>query len=159
MPPPSTSARRGGTIAAQVGELGPALASWNDFVGTAAADESGPTTTGPSLYEVAGLDPAAWIILSVDLDSAGPASSLVVYALDRRVHGVGSYADLVELGQQTGELGVTAFELTGPEARRLGASAFERLSVRLVARPFHDQRLVVQARHALPAGADRSTNR
>ena len=47
-----------------------------------------PTTTGPSLYEVAGLDPAAWIILSVDLDSAGPASSLVVYALDRRVHGV-----------------------------------------------------------------------
>ena len=120
-------------------------------MGTAAADESGPTATGPSLYEVAGLDPAAWIILSVDLDSAGPASSLVVYALDRRVHGVGSsYADLVELGQQTGELPVTAFELAGPDAQRLGASAFERLSVRLFARPFHDQRLVVQARTALP---------
>lgn len=111
---------------------------------------------GPSLYEVAGLDPAAWIILSVDLDSAGPASSLVVYALDRRVHGVGSYAELVELGEETGELPVTAFELSGAEAHRLGVAAFERLSIRLVARPFHDQRLVVQGRSSLPAREPRA---
>lgn len=138
-------------MVSEVGALGPAFASWNDFVGTAAADEC-PTDTGPSLYEVAGLDPAAWIILSIDLQSAAQGSSLVVYALDRRAHGVGSHAELIELGQQSGELPVTAFEMVGPDADRRGAAAFERLSVRLVARPFHDQRLVVQARHPLPDG-------
>ncbi len=155
-------------MTAAVEGLGPALASWNDFVGTAAADESGPTTTGPtttgpttdpttgpttqgpSLYEVAGLDPASWVILGVDLDTAGQASRLVVYALDRRVHGVASHAEVIELGHQRGELPVTAFELVGVDALRLGSAAFERLSVRLVARPFHDQRLVVQARRPLP---------
>lgn len=138
-------------MAPEVGALGPAFASWNDFVGTAAADEC-PTATGPSLYEVAGLDPAAWVILSIDLLTAAQGSSLVVYALDRRAHGVGSHAELIELGQQTGELPVTAFELVGADADRRGAAAFERLSVRLVARPFHDQRLVVQARRPLPDG-------
>ncbi|GAA3580261.1 hypothetical protein GCM10022197_42570 [Microlunatus spumicola] len=138
-------------MATSVGELGPALASWNDFVGTAAADESGPDATGPSLYEAAGLDPATWIILGVDLGTATPAT-LVVYALDRAVHGVSTHADLIDLGHRSGELAVTAFELCGPEALRRGAAAFERLSVRLVARPFHDQRLVVHERRALPVG-------
>ena len=126
--------------------LGPASASWNDFVGTAAADESGSVTVGESLYEVTGLDASSWIILSVDLVASGSSSSVVVYALDRRAHGVGSHADLVELGQETGELPVTAFELQGVDADQVRAGGFERLVVRLVARPFHDQRLAVRTR-------------
>ena len=130
--------------------LGPATTSWNDFVGTAAADESS-SDLRPSLYELVGLDPAAWIILGLDLTAVGPASGLVVYALDRAAHGVTSQAELVELGQRSGELPVTAFELKGSGGDRLGTSVFERLAVRLVARPFHDQRLTVKARRRGPA--------
>ena len=103
---------------------------------------------GKSLYEVTGLDASAWIILSVDLVAAGSSSSVVVYALDRRALGVGSHADLVELGQETGELPVTAFELQGVDADQVRAGGFERLVVRLVARPFHDQRLAVRTRRS-----------
>ena len=125
--------------------LGPALVSWNDFVGTADADESGRT----SVYEVAGLDPAVWLILGVDLETTRDTTTLVVYALDQTEHGVESHADAVELGHQRGELPLTAFELPTSD-RRLAADLFERLAVRLVARGFQDQRLTVRSRRTLP---------
>ena len=72
--------------------------------GTAAADESGRT----SVYEVADLDPAVWLILGVDLETTRDTTTLVVYALDQTEHGVESHADAVELGHQRGELPLTA---------------------------------------------------
>lgn len=141
-------------MGAHDGLLGPALASWNDFIGTAAADES----TTSSLYEFTGLDPAEWLILSVDLDTTAAAESLVVYALDRAGHGVSSDAEAIDLGYQNGELPVTAFELSLAD-HQLSASTFERLAVRLVARGFQDQQLTVQARRRLPEQSERSRSR
>lgn len=127
------------------GPLGPAVASWNDLVGTAAADESARR----SLYEVAGLDAASWMIVSVDLETSSGRSNLVVYALDRTAHGMSSNADALEVLDQQGELPVTAFEL-GDGEHSVVASAFERLVVRLVTRGFQDLQLTVQERRSLP---------
>ncbi|MET0692396.1 MAG: hypothetical protein ABWY56_00610, partial [Propionibacteriaceae bacterium] len=103
-----------------------------------------------SLYEMAGLDPALWTILSVDI-SAGSTNSLTLYAFDRRAHGISSYADLLEVAQHSGELPVTAFSLTqDSEFSELARMVFKQLLVRLTARGVSDQRLAVQHHQTLP---------
>jgi hypothetical protein len=47
--------------------LGPADARWNDYVGTAAADDA-PVVAGlASLYSIAGVDRDRWTIVGMDL--------------------------------------------------------------------------------------------
>ena len=49
--------------------IGPASARWNDYVGTAAADDANPLGR-PSLYEMVGIDREQWTILAVDIEVA-----------------------------------------------------------------------------------------
>lgn len=132
--------------------LGAAQAQWNDYVGTSAADETdiGPTSRG--LYEIIGLDPTAWMILSVDIHTTAPADTITVHALDRSAHAVQSHADLLDLADQTGMLPVTAFELVTEDVPDLARSLFRQIAVRLTARGVRDQRLVVVDHRVLTAG-------
>ena len=44
--------------------LGPVSAQWNDYVGTAAADEALAVHNKPSLYQLANLDRDRWAIVA-----------------------------------------------------------------------------------------------
>lgn len=133
--------------------LGPALVQWNDYVGTAAADDSDSAAGSLSLYEMSGLDPALWTILSVDI-STGMTNGLTLYAFDRTANGITSYADLLDVAQHCGDLPVTAFYLGEEiEFTELARVVFKQLLVRLTARGVSDQRLAVQDRRTLPRRA------
>ena len=124
--------------------LGPAAVMWNDFVGSAAADE---VRWGPhgGLYELAGLDPDAWMILGVDLVLNGENEHARVYALDKHAQHVAGHEDLLELAYNDGELTVDAFEIEPDSARRF-RDMFNTVAIRLIARGVSDQRLVVRSR-------------
>lgn len=125
--------------------LGPAAGLWNDFVGSAAADQSSTGTSQSSLYELAGLDPDGWLILGVDLVLHGSTEHARVYALDKTAQRVTGQDDLLELAYENGELVVDAFEVD-PAAVGTFRSLFANVSVRLIARGVSDQRLVVRSR-------------
>lgn len=125
--------------------LGPALVEWNDYVGTAAADDLGPADGGHSFYEMTRLDPTRWAIVAVDLTTGAGAGAdrLVVYAFDRST-GMRSHAEMLELAYRCGELPVTAFEVEDPVSLRdVVSAAFKQLAVRLTSRGLSDQRLAV----------------
>ena len=50
------------------GRLGSAQARWNDYVGTAAADDTTAILDARSLYEIVGLD--RWAIVGIDFSLA-----------------------------------------------------------------------------------------
>lgn len=127
--------------------LGSASAYWNDYVGTAAADDAAAVLSAPSLYQMAGLDRDRWTIVSIDIERADAEHRVTVYACDRQQDGLAGQADLADLGRQSGGLPVTAFHLDDPdrvEVFRL--EAFKRLAIRLTARGLADTRLTV-SRH------------
>jgi hypothetical protein len=90
--------------------LGSAQARWNDYVGTAAADDADAILDTRSLYEIVGLDRDRWAIVGVDFSLADSSDHVVVYAEDRGSTSTGAPAD-------DGHLPVTAFHLT--PSRRL----------------------------------------
>jgi hypothetical protein len=128
-----------------IASLGPASTDWNDFVGTAAADDLELTDTQHrSLYQLADLNPARWTIAAVDVVVGGRGPRAVVYAVDKQPTGVASYADLLEVADAQGELEVVAVEL----ADLAGTDSyldhlFRRVTVRLIARGLKDVPLVV----------------
>ncbi|MBA3529565.1 MAG: hypothetical protein H0T91_09710 [Propionibacteriaceae bacterium] len=123
--------------------LGAASVQWNDYVGTAAADDADAVVNTRSLYEIAGLDRDQWTIVSIDLRWEA-AHQVTVYAFDRNRYRVEPAADLREFGQRAGELPVTAFHLEDPaQAEDFRNEAFKRMSVRLVARALSDQQLAI----------------
>ena len=65
------------------GLLGPASARWNDYIGTAAADDAEAILNRPSLYELAEIDRDQWMILAVDILRRGSATTVRIYAIDR----------------------------------------------------------------------------
>jgi len=110
--------------------LGPATARWNDYVGTAAADDADVLRGSRSPYELAGIDRDRWAIVAVDLDRGEHGERVTIYATDRQ-----EYAHL-QSGSAGGalddEVPVTAFHLEG--ARRVDDfinGAFKRIQVRL----------------------------
>ena len=123
--------------------LGPATAGWSDYVGTAAAEDAVATLGSPSLYELAGVDRERWTILGIDI-SVDETTEVTVYAFDRRSHAVVSIEEIERLGWESGQIPVTAFPVADAHVEAFVDDAFTRLSVRLVARPGRDQRLVVQ---------------
>jgi hypothetical protein len=138
--------------------LGPACADWNDFVGTAAADDLEVSDASASLYQVAGLSPLRWIIAAVDVSVGADGCRVVIYAFDRQPANVSSYADLLEVADQQGELPVAAIalDLSSDSDGALGR-LFRRVSVRLVARGLKDVPLVVTGaggRHVSAPGSD-----
>lgn len=122
--------------------LGSAQVRWNDYVGTAAADDADAVLATRSLYAIAGLDRERWTIVGLDL-ALGESTGVVVYAVDR----AGDAAALEAV-----EVPVTAFRLSA--STRLDeflTEAFKRVSVRLVASAVHDKQFVVANQTELTA--------
>jgi len=123
--------------------LGPAAVRWNDYVGTAAADDADVLLERPSLYEVAGIDRGRYTLLGVDLTIWEASTTVSVYAVDRLEHGLETHADIEELGRTRGEIPVTEFVLPAQHVEEFLEHAFKRITLRLVSRGVREQELVV----------------
>jgi hypothetical protein len=127
---------RGGRV------LGPARTSFNDYVGTVAADDAAAAMDRPSLYELAQIDRDRYTILAIDLKVDGPVTA-AVYAIDRGKHGISRHAEIVEIGHGRGEIPVVQFALPEPNVEEFIRHAFKRISVQLVTQAVRDHVLVV----------------
>ncbi len=118
------------------GRLGSAQVRWNDYVGTAAADDADTVMDGRSLYEIAGVDRERWRIVGLDFSRGAIADHVVFYAMDQT-------GPVVELAESD-EVPVTAFHVGG-SARldQLLTEAFKQFSVRLLSSTVSDKSLVV----------------
>ena len=126
--------------------LGPASVRWNDYLGTAAADDADAISQTRSLYELSGLDRERWTIVGIDVTLWEQQRSVTVYALDRLTYQVESHDDIDELSRSQGNLPVTAFHLTSPaQVDGFLSAAFTRVVVRLLARGVRDEQLLVEA--------------
>ena len=117
--------------------LGSAQARWNDYIGTAAADDADAILETRSLYEIVGLDRDRWAIVGIDFSLADSADHVVVYAEERSATSAGAPAE-------ADRILVTAFHLT--TSRRLDdflKEVFKRLSVRLLTASTGNRELVV----------------
>jgi hypothetical protein len=123
--------------------LGPASARWNDYVGTAAADDAEVVLDRPSLYELAGIDRGRYTVVGVDLTIWEGTTLVSLYAVDRLAHGLGDRADLEELGADRGEIPVVEFPMPHQQVEEFLRDAFKRISLRLVARGVREHPLVV----------------
>ena len=131
------------------GRLGSAQVQWNDYLGTAAADDADALLNTRSLYEMAGLDRHRWMIAGIDLSMGSISDQVVVYAMDRGPDAASSD------DTDTDAVAVTAFHL-GPSVQ-LDAflrEAFQRLSVRLMSSVVSDRNLHVIG-HAQPVDTQR----
>jgi hypothetical protein len=63
--------------------LGSARVRWNDYVGTAAADDADALLATRSLYEISGVDRDRWTIVGMDFSRGLPLEQVVNYAVDR----------------------------------------------------------------------------
>ena len=120
--------------------LGSAQVRWNDYVGTAAADDADVLLNTRSLYELAGLDRERWVVVGLDFALGGAAEeALVVYATPRpTTDAAGSTPD---------RLDVTAFVLgSSVELDQFLAQAFKKVSVRLLSSTVSDAELHVTGR-------------
>ena len=122
------------------GRLGSAQVRWNDYVGTAAADDANVLLNTPSLYELAGLDRDRWEVVGLDFSLGGaPEEALVVYASERSAD-----ASVLSAGR---EVSVTAFVLgASVQLDEFLAKAFNRVSVRLLSSTARDAELLVAGR-------------
>jgi hypothetical protein len=114
--------------------LGPADARWNDYVGTAAADDAAVVAGLASLYSIAGVDRDRWTIVGMDLSRWEQTHRVVVYAVDR----------LQPEPEGEEESPLTALRL--PDSVRMEdfiASAFQGISIRLMSRLHQGRRLPV----------------
>jgi hypothetical protein len=123
--------------------LGPAAVRWNDYVGTAAADDADAVLDRPSLYELAGVDRGRYTIVGVDLTIWEETTTASVYAVDRVGERLETHADIDELGRQRGEIPVVEFPLPSQAVEEFLDDAFKRIALRLVARGVREHQLVV----------------
>jgi hypothetical protein len=121
--------------------LGPADARWNDYVGTAAADDA-PVAAGlVSLYSIAGVDRDRWTIVGMDISRWDQTHRVVVYAVDRL------QPDLE--GEE--ESPMTALRLSDSvRMEDFIAKAFQGISIRLMSRLHQGRRLPVVSGDELP---------
>jgi hypothetical protein len=125
--------------------LGPASTSFNDYLGTVAADDAAAVIDQPSLYELADIDRDRYTILAVDLRVAGRITA-TVYAFDRVEHADARPNEMAERDPYQGEVPVVPFDLPEASAEELIRHAFGKISVRLVTQPLRDHALVVAER-------------
>jgi hypothetical protein len=124
--------------------LDAASTTWNDYVGTAAADDADAFTGSRSLYDLAGLDRDRWVVVAVDLAVRGTEPEVVVYALDR-AGDADSPFDIDAVIATHGYVPVTAVRLAlNAQIESFLNDAFRRMAVRLIARGFREETLVVQ---------------
>ena len=123
--------------------LGAAEVRWNDYVGTAAADDADAVLDRPSLYELAGVDRGRYTIVGVDLTIWETTTTVSVYAVDRVAQDLQNHADIEALGRERGEIPVVEVVLPSRAVEEFLSAAFKRISLRLVARGFREHDLVV----------------
>ena len=129
--------------------LDAASTTWNDYVGTAAADDADAFTGNRSLYDLAGLDRDRWVVVAVDLAVRSTEPEVVVYALDRAADDESPF-DIDSVIAAHGYVPVTAVRLAlNAQIEEFLNDAFRRLAVRLVARGFREETLVVQQQVSL----------
>lgn len=117
----------------------PAHCQYDDYVGTAAADDADPVLGGQSLYEMAGIDPDRWTILGVGLSRWQKHNVGRVYALDRLENHVNGSADLLDLVDRNGgSVPVKRFHLKGQNFQDLVDDAFQRLTITLLSRSLEE---------------------
>ena len=128
------------------GQLGAATTRWSDYVGTAAADGAAAVAGQPSVYELAGLDRGRWLVVAVDIEVLNGKLGVVIYAVDRstRSEDPDSF-DVDEVIAKQGHLPVKAIRLSPTaETQPFLDQIFRRVAIRLVARSFRDDVLVVE---------------
>ena len=123
--------------------LGPAEVRWNDYVGTAAADDADAVLDRPSLYELAGVDRGRYTIVGVDLTIWEDTTTATVYAVDRVGERLETHGDLDALARERGEIPVVEFRLPEQAVEEFLDDAFKRIALRLVARGVREHQLVV----------------
>ena len=123
--------------------LGAAEVRWNDYVGTAAADDADAVLDRPSLYELAAVDRGRYTIVGVDLTIWEHTTTVSVYAVDRVSQNLKTHADIDALGRARGEIPVVEFVLPSQAVEEFLNDAFKRISLRLVARGVRGHDLVV----------------
>jgi len=136
--------------------LGPAASTWNDYVGTAAADDADVRLGSPSLYQLAGLDRDQWRVVGVDIEVRNTRPAVTIYAVDlnRAKDGGRDIEDVVDEHER---VPVTAIELVEQHVETFLNQAFRRIAVRLVTKGFRDEQLIVSRRiTAVQASAVRS---
>ena len=117
--------------------LGSAKAQWNDYVGTAAADDADAILDTRSLYEIVGLDRGRWRIVGIDFSLTDSEDHVVAYAVDRASTSSEEPSEHVHLA-------VTAFHLgTSVRLHEFLNEVFKRVSVRLLSTAVRDRELVV----------------
>jgi hypothetical protein len=136
--------------------FGPATTSFNDYVGTVAADDAEAVRDQPSLYELAQIDRDRYTILGIELSVDGPTTA-AVYAFDRLEHSVARLEEIVELGLNRGEIPVVRFDLPEIDAGVFIRQAFRRISVQLVIQDLRDQVLMVSEPSSTQADAARGS--
>lgn len=123
--------------------LGAAEVRWNDYVGTAAADDADAVLDRPSLYRLAGVDRGRYTIVAVDLAVREAVTTVTVYAVDRVGQDLPTPADIDARGRERGGIPVVAFVLPSQAADEFLNDAFKAILLRLVARAVGEHDLVV----------------
>ena len=130
--------------------LGAVSVQYDDYVGTAAADDADAWLGARSLYQIAGLDRDRWLIVSIELARSKALERVSVYAIDRDLHPVRSLVELEERPDLASGIPVVAFDLpSSVGVDTFVAEAFQRISVRLSSRAITGQSLNVTARRPL----------
>lgn len=126
--------------------IGAAATRWSDYVGTAAADDAAVTAGRPSLYELAGLDRDQWLVAAVDIEVEGGQLGVVVYVIDRLAETTRRLPyEVDDVVAEHGHLPVKAVRLGQDSGvQDFLDQVFQRVAIRLVARSFRDDPLVVQ---------------
>jgi hypothetical protein len=135
--------------------LDSAKTQWNDYVGTAAADDADPVPGRATIYELADVDRDRWTIVGLDLTVDEAGYTVRVHAVDRRANHVERIADIEELGVRYGEVPVATFPVPKHRVEDIIANVFKRVSIRLVVPTLRDQVLVTQS--ASPRAAQAAT--
>ncbi len=124
--------------------LGAVSVRYDDYLGTAAADDADAMLGARSLYQMVGLDREQWLIVSVELARSKLSERVSVYAIDRYQYPIRGLAELAEQADFAYGVPVVAFDL--PSSVRLEefvAEAFQRISVRLISQSVTGQSLNV----------------
>ena len=121
----------------ETSRLGSAQAKWNDYIGTAAADDADAILDTRSLHEIVGLDRDRWTIVGIDFSLADSEDHVIAYAVDR------SSVSSTEPSEE-GYLSVTAFHLgSSVRLHEFLNEVFKRVSVRLLSTSVSGRELVV----------------
>ncbi len=130
--------------------LGAVSVQYDDYLGSAAADDADATLAGRSLYQLVGLDREQWLIVSVELATSKQSERISVYAIDRYRYPISSLADQQEQPDFTFGVPVVAFDLPASVGvQEFVAEAFQRISVRLVSHAVSGRTLNVTGRRRL----------